>query len=99
MKNVFDAFSACARQADLLDMVYRDLKKGELRRETADIVKMFYEKPKKFADVYLREERRKAGCRTYTDSSGKTRMIATGRLEIEEFLANGGCGVFGKGIK
>lgn len=46
-----------------------------------NIVRMFYEHPNKFIDVYLREERRKSGCRTYQDHKGKVRLVSTGKLE------------------
>lgn len=66
----------------LLDIVYSDLKKiGDLKWDTINLVRMFYEHPSKFVDVYLSEERRKSGCRTYWDHKGKVRIIATGKLE------------------
>jgi hypothetical protein len=66
----------------LLDKVYEDLKKkGNIQKETKGFIRMFYEHPNKFIDVYLREERRKAGCVTYQDHKGKVRIIATGKLE------------------
>jgi hypothetical protein len=66
----------------VLDKVYEDLKKvGDIKWDTINLVRMFYEHPNKFVDVYLREERRKAGCRTYQDHKGKVRIVATGELE------------------
>jgi hypothetical protein len=75
LKNTIEA-------SKLLDKVYEDLKKiGDLKWDTINLVKMFYEHPNKFVDIYLREERRKAGCRTYQDHKSKVRIVATGELE------------------
>jgi len=67
--------------SELLDMVYKDLKKKKISKDTEKVVRLFYEDYLKFVDVYAREQRKKAGCRTFRDGRGKLRLISTGELE------------------
>ena len=66
---------------DVLSLVYRDLRnKNSVSPETKSIISLFFEDHNGFIDTYEKEQRRKAGCSTYTDSKGKARYIDNNEL-------------------
>lgn len=77
---VFD-MSAWRMAYDVLSLVYRDLRnKNSVSPETKSVVSLFFEDYDGFIDTYEKEQRRKAGCSTYTDSKGKARYIKSNEL-------------------
>jgi hypothetical protein len=63
-------------KANLIDRIHEE----GFTEEIKSLVKLVCEDRDKFIDVYLKEERRKAGCNTYQDSKGRYRMIDTDEL-------------------
>lgn len=79
---IIDGLSRVMRESRVLRIVYNDIKThGTIQSETIGVVKMLFEKYNKFIDVFEREERRKEGCKYYTDHNGVVRIIATGKEE------------------
>lgn len=69
------------RAYEVLILVYRDLRnKNSVSPETKSIISLFFEDYDGFIDIYEKEQRRKAGCSTYTDSKGKARYIDNNEL-------------------
>lgn len=64
-------------KADLIERINKEGFTPELKRR----VKIICSKPNKYIDIIMREDRRKAGLRSYRDSKGKTRLCETNELE------------------
>jgi hypothetical protein len=78
--NTFD-MSIWRSAYEILSQVYRDLRnKNSVSPETKSIVSLFFEDYDGFIYTYEKEQRRKAGCSTYTDSKGKARYIKSNEL-------------------
>jgi len=82
MDKIAEGLRKTVDASDLLDRVYKDLRKHkEVTKETIVILRLFYKNHDKFIDVYMREQRRLDGCRTYRDHKGKVRIVSTGKLD------------------
>lgn len=81
MKRIADGLRKTLLANQLLDIVYSELQKGTLSNTTQEKIFLFYRDYDKYIDVVERENRKQAGCKYYTDSKGRVRVIATGKLD------------------